>query len=366
MRVLAFEPFDDGSHAAVRRSVEARSRHAWRWLTRPGRAWKWRMRTAAIELAEDARRTGALEPAPDALVVSSLMSAADLRALLPADARQVPLVLWMHENQVEYPRRGGDPDDDAGAERDLHFALTNLTSLLAADLVLWNSAWNRESFLAGLGPILSRAPDGRFEGIEDRIRGRSVVAWPPVEPPPIERDRPARARRGDPGEPPLRIVWPHRWEHDKGPDGLLAAMDALAGTIDARWVILGQRYRRCPAVFETIEARHGDRIEHMGHVEDRAAYWRRLASSDWVCSTARHEFFGIAVVEAIMAGCLPWLPERLSYPELLPAVARGRSPLEPPEDPAAVVAACRRHLRPALADRAVARIDDVLEDLSGR
>jgi glycosyltransferase involved in cell wall biosynthesis len=38
-----------------------------------------------------------------------------------------------------------------------------------------------------------------------------------------------------------------------------------------------------------------------------------------VVSTALQENFGIAVVEAAACGCLPLLPHRLSYPELLPA-----------------------------------------------
>ena len=34
-------------------------------------------------------------------------------------------------------------------------------------------------------------------------------------------------------------------------------------------------------------------------------------------SAAAHEFFGIAVVEAMAAGCVPVLPTRQSYPELV-------------------------------------------------
>ena len=42
-----------------------------------------------------------------------------------------------------------------------------------------------------------------------------------------------------------------------------------------------------------------------------------LKESDIFISTADHEFFGIAAVEAVAAGCIPVVPEHLAYPEVL-------------------------------------------------
>ena len=58
---------------------------------------------------------------------------------------------------------------------------------------------------------------------------------------------------------------------------------------------------------------------HAGFVESRDEYWALIRSCNVVVSTAIQENFGLAVVEAMMCGCLPVLPDRLSYPELLPA-----------------------------------------------
>ena len=65
------------------------------------------------------------------------------------------------------------------------------------------------------------------------------------------------------------------------------------------------------------QERLGARVVHFGYA-DEARYGALLRQAALVVSTAVHEFFGIAVVEAIYCGCCPVLPCRLAYPELIP------------------------------------------------
>ena len=112
LRILGFEPFDGGSHRAVRESITRHSQHEWTWITRPARQWKWRMRLAAIEMVGAADRQGAFAEPVDAIFVTSLMSTADLRGMLPPHMRSVPIILYMHENQAAYPSRREQTDQD--------------------------------------------------------------------------------------------------------------------------------------------------------------------------------------------------------------------------------------------------------------
>ncbi len=370
-RVVAFEPFDAGSHRAVRESISRRSRHRWHWLTRPARGWKWRMRLAAVELVEEARRSGVFDEPADVIVATSLLGAADLRALLPRGHRETPLVVYMHENQVAYPWSDHPKVD---RRRDVHFAMTNLTSVLAADRAIFNSAYNLQSFLTGMEGIVRRASAVQMGDWRRCAEERSCVIWPPVEPPPDEVQALVREKLGRPlpaGECPAggalhnatRVVWPHRWEHDKGPEELLAVGLAESDRLDLRWTLLGYQYPGRPAALVDFERTLAGRIDHLGYEPDRRRYWERLAGCDWVLSTARQEFFGIAVVEAILAGCMPWLPARLSYPELVPPEFRGMSPRRPPRDRAAAHRALVEWLRPALAAESVEAIDGALDEV---
>lgn len=358
MEILAFQPWDGGSHRAVRESITRHAHHDWSWVTLDPVGPRWRLRLGALELVDRAREQGALAARPDLLFATSLLDGAQLRSTLPASLRSVPLVLYMHENQAAYPV--SEHVDTRDRDRDAHLVVTNLSTLLAADLVIWNSTFNQDSFLEGLDRLLRHLPGrggGSWRGL---IEQRSVIAWPPVEPIPGQVLRNSGSTSYPDG---ISVAWPHRWEHDKGLDELLALMDRDAVSLDLRLVLLGERPGTEPEQLKRLRAAHGDRIIHDGWVPDRASYLQRLAECDWVLSTARHEFFGIAVVEALMCGCLPWLPDRLSYPELLPPIARGLSPKNPPKDAAAVVAATQRHLESALAPAAVAHIEALAETM---
>ena len=85
-----------------------------------------------------------------------------------------------------------------------------------------------------------------------------------------------------------------------------------------RVALAGENFRVKPEEFDVARARLGRRLIHYGYAESEARYARLLWDADIVLSTAIHEFFGVSVVEAIYCGCQPVLPNRLSYPELVP------------------------------------------------
>ena len=113
------------------------------------------------------------------------------------------------------------------------------------------------------------------------------------------------------------IVWNHRWEHDKNPEEFFTTLYRFQDNgIDFKLRMLGQTFTNQPACFDEARERLASNIVHWGYVDDLQDYFFMLAESDVVVSTALHEFFGIAVLEAVRAGCVPVLPKRLAYPEI--------------------------------------------------
>ena len=120
------------------------------------------------------------------------------------------------------------------------------------------------------------------------------------------------------GKGPL-VLWNQRWEYDKDPETMLRALYALADEgVAFRVALAGENFRVQPSEFAAARERLGERLVHFGYAESENDYARLLWEADVVVSTAIHEFFGVSVVEAIYCGARPVLPNRLSYPELIP------------------------------------------------
>ena len=120
----------------------------------------------------------------------------------------------------------------------------------------------------------------------------------------------------------FHIIWAARWEHDKNPDDLLAVLRILRdGRFDFQVSVIGPSLQVKPNAILEIKKELADRILHWGYMPTRHEYSQALASADCFISTANHEFFGLSAAEAIAAGTIPLLPNRLSYPELLNIVA---------------------------------------------
>ncbi len=318
MRVLYIEPFCGGSHAAFGEVLTGAAWAQWRSITLPARHWKWRMRGSAAWIAR--AHADALAQPCDLVFASSYLPLAELVGLCPQLAA-IPRVLYFHENQLAFPRRELPGHEHDGA-RDLHFGFTQLVSALAATRCVFNSAHNRDSFLAAAAKLLARMPDAVAPGWVEAIAERSCVLGLPLALPEIDAGALCDRRASERADGPL-IVWNHRWEHDKGPDALVRIVDALLERgVSFRLAVCGQGFRRRPQALSEAEPRWraalGDRLLAFGRLESRAEYLALLGRAQIVLSTAVHEFFGISVLEAMHCGARPLVPDELSYPELIP------------------------------------------------
>jgi glycosyltransferase involved in cell wall biosynthesis len=259
------------------------------------------MRHAAVTFADQLARRPAQETRWNMLFASDMLNLAEFRGLAARDIATLPTILYFHENQLTYPVR-------VESERDCHFAMTNMTSALAADAVWFNSAFHQESFLTALDAFLRRMPDQQLTDAIERIRAKARVHPPGVQPLPPRRQRDAG---------PLRIAWAARWEHDKNPEDFFTALRILkTRDVPFRLSVVGEQFREMPEVFAGACEEFADRIECWGYQKSRAAYFGVLRRADVFVSTARHEFFGLSAIEAALAGSYPLLPKRLAYPEV--------------------------------------------------
>jgi glycosyltransferase involved in cell wall biosynthesis len=308
LKFLFIEPFFGGSHREFAEGLIENTHYRMDLMTLPARFWKWRMRGAALYFV---KKCGSALSEYDGLITSDLMSLADFKALVPGTCP--PSLVYFHESQLTYPLAPGE-------EMDYQFGFTDITTALAADRILFNSKTHRNAFFKALPEFLKMMPDYRPNWVMEAINAKAGVLYPGCRLPAAGALDPQQSKKA----PPL-VIWNHRWEFDKDPDTFFEVLDAvLKSGCDFRLALLGESARAVPKPFLSARDRFGKRVVQYGFVESRDDYIGWLKNGDITISTAIQENFGIATVEAIRYGCLPLLPRRLSYPEIIPGDCHGR------------------------------------------
>lgn len=91
------------------------------------------------------------------------------------------------------------------------------------------------------------------------------------------------------------VVWPHRMAPEKDPD----------------------KFRKAAAILEQ-EFPEWQFICTKDICKSKEQYYQLLLHSKIAVSTAKQETWGIAMREAVLAGCVPLVPDTLAYPETFP------------------------------------------------
>ena len=310
MDILLIEPFFAGSHKKWAEGLQACSTHNVHILSLPGRHWKWRMHGAAITLSQQYR---ALNKTFDLILTTDMLDVATFKGLCHDQADNTPIALYFHENQLTYP--WSPLDDDVRLDRDRHYAFINYTSALAADRCFFNSNYHHNSFTNALTSFLQAFPDHNNLGTIELIKEKSKVL-------PLGLDlQTLLSVPRDNGDRKSRVLlWNHRWEYDKNPEAFFDLCKRLkAKDVSFQLIVCGERNRKYPKVFDQAKVIFKDHLVHWGYADDLQAYHQLLALANILPVTSNQDFFGGSVVEAIAAGCLPLLPDRLAYPEHVPA-----------------------------------------------
>ncbi|MGB5757961.1 MAG: DUF3524 domain-containing protein [Acidimicrobiales bacterium] len=375
MRILLVEPWQTGSHLAWAEGYRASSGHEVDIVGLPGELWRWRLRGGALPLAEKITAWIDSNGQPDLLLISGLVDVAEMLGLARRNlSPDVGVVIYQHESQLVYPVAEGNYDNGAALRNWMSWCVADLV-LFNSYHHMRSVAEALPGFVGGL-PDRSHEPMlenvfGKFEVFPVGVDLRGIPEREPL-PPPTSHPSSLRfleAAAADPADDPADdpapdlgiadgvgvgvgvadgvdgadaveaagaevvrsidagsrgrpvILWPHRWERDKDPAAFVAALRKVRDAgLDFGLVLAGQDPPSGSTIAEderaAAEKEFSEHIVASGEF-DRADYLDYVAQCDLVVSCAKHEFFGVAVVEAVASGCVPLLPNALSYPELI-------------------------------------------------
>lgn len=307
MKISLLEPYYTGSHMDWADELERYSSHEIQLFTMPGEAWKWRMHGGAVTLAGEVMRS---ELKPDLILATDMLDLNAFLGLTRKKTAKIPTAIYFHENQLSYPWK---PEDrDILKNREWHYKFINFISAYTADAVFFNSNYHKDTFLEELKKFLLSFPDNNELQALEQIKSKSSTLPLGLE---LKEHAP---RRTDRTEPPI-ILWNHRWEHDKAPEAFCDALIALHNKgLDFEVAFLGESPPGPNEHILKAKKLLGNKVTQFGYVKNKKEYFGWLDKARILPVTSKQDFFGASVVQAVHHGCMPLLPKRLAYPEMIP------------------------------------------------
>ena len=221
MNILLLSAYDAVSHQYWRKGlVENFAEYNWTVLTLPARFFAWRVRGNSLSWAFNAKPQ--LQQNYDLIICTSMTDLSALLGLAPGLAG-TPSLIYFHENQFEYPSSGNEFNK-------VEPQILSIYSALAATKVVFNSDFNRRTFLEGARNLLKKMPDHVPDNLVEHIAAKSyVLAVPLCEASQfsLKNQQPYQHSKLKSNDKPLQVIWNHRWEFDKGPELLLFIVEKL-------------------------------------------------------------------------------------------------------------------------------------------
>ena len=317
LRIGLLEPYDTGSHHAWLRVMPATRPH--HHAAHPQRR--------VLEVAHARRRRDAGAPLSRAGRARRLLLATDMLDLTTFLALTRELT-HAHPRARSTCTRTSSPTRRGPAKSaTCTMALSTMPRMLCAERVLFNSPYHLESWFDELPRLLKHFPDYNELPTVAALRARSEVLPLGLDLAALRRPPPDAPRGGpaaDPVEPPLGV----RQE----PGEFLRALYALAERgLEFQRGAPGRGFVRVPPEFEEARARLGDahravRLCRAAMPTMPAGCGRPISSSAPPCTT----FSAPRWSRRMYCGCLPILPDRLAYPQFIPARAARAVPLSHP------------------------------------
>ncbi len=221
------------------------------------------------------------------------------RMMLEYDIPHTPLVGYTHGSHW-------DPTDTWRQEKYQGLLLYDLACLSAFDRLLVVSEYMRET--------LSQAITRFSSAVAASIISRTTVVGLPIDEAGLTRERQRRQSQGE----EVRVLFNHAPTAAKNPEMFLRVMDRILAQRHDVTVVLTRRFGENDPGFahlEEISMKYEGRVQ-MGGDFSLPDYYRLLCQCDIQVSTALHESFGVATLEAMFAGNACLLPRHAVYPEL--------------------------------------------------